>query len=198
MGYTHGVKWTEESIIDGILGVKNTLGIEYMPSKKEMASVTGNKKLSCAMTKHGGHIYFRDLLGLEEKESCSKLGDENEMYVMDLLKEKGYKPRKTPPRHPYDILVNDIVKIDVKSSNVIPSRVKGINEFTFSINNEFPKCDLFVFITILGDNRDLYIIPSKYIMQSQLAVCETSKYQKYKNRFDYIESYLKLHNKINN
>jgi len=42
MGYTHGTKWTEEQIVEGILGVKNALGTDYMPSKSKMLTVTGN------------------------------------------------------------------------------------------------------------------------------------------------------------
>lgn len=196
MGYTHGSKWNEELILEGILGVKNALGIDYMPSKKDMLTHTGNKGLSCAVTRHGGCTYFRDLLMLDDKDSCSKTGDENENYIMTILKEKGYKPRKTPPRHPYDILVNDVLKIDVKSANPILSKVKQMNEFVFSINNEFPKCDLFIFVTQFIDRKEIYIIPSSFVMQSQLGIGETSKYDCYKNRFDYIEDYIKLFKQI--
>lgn len=190
MGYTHGNKWNEDKIIEGILGVKNALGVEYMPSKNEMRQITGDKSLCSAMSKYGGYIYFRDLLGLDAKDSCSKTGDENEEYIMNLLKELGFKPRKTPPRHPYDILVNDVLKIDVKSANPTLSKVKNMNEFIFAINNEYPKCDLFIFITQLNDSKEVYLIPSKYVMQSQLGIGETSKYDCYKNRFDYIEKYI--------
>jgi hypothetical protein len=196
MSYTHGSKWNKELILEGILGVKNALGTEYMPSKSEMLKITGTKALSCAMTRHGGHTYFRNMLELEDKDSCTKTGDENEDYIMTLLKEQGYKPRKTPPRHPYDILVNDVLKIDVKSANPTLSKVKEMNEFVFSINNEYPKCDLFIFVTQLKNNKEVYIIPSNLVMQSQLGIGETSKYDCYKNRYDYIEKYISLFKSI--
>lgn len=176
--------------------MKNALGVPYMPSKTEMNQVTGGKGLGCAMTRYGGHLYYREYLGLDEKDSCSKFGDENEYYVLGLLKSRGFNVRKTPPRHPYDILVEDVLKIDVKSANPTLSKAKEMHEFVFSINNEFPKCDLLIFVTNEVEKKEVYIIPSKHIMQSQLGIGETSKYDIYKDRYDYIEKYIELFKQI--
>lgn len=197
MGYTHGKRWSESEIIKGILGVKDALGTEYMPSKSEMETVTGNKGLSNAVSRYGGVKYFRKLLNLEQKESCSLTGDINEYYIMEILKNKGFYVEKTKPRYPYDLLINGIVKIDVKSANPILSKVHEMNEFVFAINNIHPKCDLFIFVTQFPDGkRDEYIIPSHLIKQTQLGIGETSKYDIYLNKYDYIDKYINLYDQI--
>jgi hypothetical protein len=196
MGYTHGKKWTEREIIESILAAKKALCVDYMPSKKEIKVVLGNESLANAITRHGGFEYFQQKLNLKKKQSDTLTGDINELYIKQLLEERGYSVEKTKPRHPYDLLVNGIVKIDVKSANPIPSKVRGMNEFVFSIKNEQPKCDLFVFVKIFKEKKDLFIIPSHFIKQSQLGIGETSKYEKYLNRFDYIDQYIQLFNQI--
>lgn len=184
---------TENDIKEKIIEVRSSLCIDYMPTKSEMISFYGNTVLSNAVTKHGGHRYFADLLGLKLKDSCSLTGDINENYIKELLEKQGYVVTKMPPRHPYDLLVNGVVRIDVKSANPIKSKVKGMNQFVFSINNQFPKCDLFVFVKIYHvRHKDIYIIPSNQIRQSQLGIGETSKYDCYKNRFDYIDKFIKM------
>jgi hypothetical protein len=167
-----------------------------MPSKSDIEFVTGNKALGNAITKHGGFEYFRKFLGLDPKESCTLTGDKNEYYIMEVLKNKGYEVEKTKPRHPYDILVNGIVKIDVKSSNPFPSKVYKMNECVFAINNYQPKCDIFIFVTLINNKKDVYIIPSHFIKQSQLSIGETSKYDCYLNKYEYIDKYIELFNKI--
>ena len=36
MGYTHGTKWTEDSIKEGVLKVVSDLELDRMPSRKEV------------------------------------------------------------------------------------------------------------------------------------------------------------------
>lgn len=177
--------------------IQATLGIDYMPTKSEMQLILGDGKLGSWMAKKGRRNYIKDKLGLKDKPSCTLTGDINEYYVMDILKSKGYSVSKTKPRHPYDLLVDGFVKIDVKSANPIPSRVKKMNEFVFSINNQEPKCDLMVFVTVFSDEyKEVYIIPSHLIKQSQLGIGESSKYDIYKNRFDYIPKYINFYKTI--
>jgi hypothetical protein len=172
------------------------LNLDRLPSKSEVKFIVGNESLANAITRHGGWKYFSEKLNLPMKKSCSSFGDENEDYILNLLIEMGYDAIKTKPRHPYDILVNGIVKIDVKSSHSIPSKVYMMDEFVFSINNTQPKCDIFIFIKVFDNKKDIFVIPSHFIKQSQLGIGENSKYDKYKNRFDYIETYVDLFSKV--
>lgn len=187
----------EDQILDMIKNVKNSLCISYMPTKSEMIKFYGNSTLSNAVSRHGGHKFFANLLELEFKNSCSLTGDINEDFIKSILEDKGFKVEKMPARHPYDLLVNNNVRIDVKSANPILSKVKCMSEFVFSINNQYPKCDIFIFVTILADgNKEIYIIPSCLIRQSQLGIGETSKYDCYKGRYDYIDTFSRLFDKV--
>lgn len=197
MGYTHGSKWNDEIAIETILSVKDTLGVNYMPTNSEFKLILGNSKLVSWLNKNGRRARLKSELCLPDKPSCSLTGDVNEWYIINVLKDMGYTAEKTQPRHPYDILVNGVVKIDVKSANPIPSKVKKMNEFVFAINNREPKCDLMVFVTVFSEtNKEIYVIPSHLIKQSQLGIGESSKYDIYKNRFDYIPKYINFYETI--
>jgi hypothetical protein len=189
-------KWDEQKIAGEIMEAIHYLNSSNMPSRSDLEEC-GYGYLATAITKYGGYKYFADKLGLEQKQSATMTGDINEEYIYELLYDRGYKVEFTPPRHPYDLLVNGVVRIDVKSANPTPSKVKRMNEFVFAINNYFPKCDIFVFVKILGEEKkEVFIIPSNLIKQSQLGIGETSKYDCFKDRFDYIDTYTKLFEKV--
>lgn len=167
MGYTHGKKWDEQKIINTLTKVKNALYIDRMPSKSEVEEYCGDKSLSCAVSKHGGWAYFSKVMGLPMKNSCTTFGDENEQFIIEKIKSLGYDAIKTKVRHPYDILVNGIVKIDVKSAHLY-KRDGREPVYSFAINNEQPKCDIFICVAIKDDGEDIYVIPSHFIKQHQL------------------------------
>ncbi|WP_252233748.1 hypothetical protein [Clostridium sp. ZS1] len=90
-------------------------------------------------------------------------------------------------KHPYDLLVNDNVKIDVKSSNKYLSSA-GWNSYSFNLEKFNPTCDIYIIYCI--QDEKLLIIPSKFLKQTQLCITDkTSKYDIYKDRWDYIEQY---------
>lgn len=185
---------TERQILDMITELKTALCIDYMPTKSEMLTFYKNTTLANAVTKKGGHKYFANLLGLKLKKSCSQMGDASEEFIKEVLEKQGYDVKRTPPRHPYDLLVENLVRVDVKSANPMLSRVEMKKQYVYSINNEFPKCDVFIFVK--KDKKEIYVIPSNFIRQSQLGIGETSKYDIYKNRFDYINVFIDLHKKV--
>jgi hypothetical protein len=98
--------------------------------------------------------------------------------------------------YPFDLLINDLVKIDVKYSNLYHGETG--NFYSFRLAKKYPSCDVYFLIANNDVNqRMFYIIPSKDVMQLQISIGEhDSVYHKYLNRYDYIDKYLKLYNEI--
>lgn len=96
-----------------------------------------------------------------------------------------------PQNYPYDLLVNDSVKIDVKASKLYHG--KGGNFYSFNLEKPYCTCDLYVLRLINDDGieEDTLVIPSAHVAtNTQISVGESkSKYKKYSNRWDYISQY---------
>lgn len=91
MGYTHGKKWNDSEIIKSILIVKDWLGIDRMPTKKECDEYYGNFALSNAISRRKGGWYgLAKVLNLDIKESETTLGKVCEATVRAILLSKGF------------------------------------------------------------------------------------------------------------
>lgn len=188
-------KWTDELVEKEIKEVMKALNIERMPSNSEVKSVVGNG-LACKISKSGGYKYWADKLNLKTKNSETKLGQEYEEKVLKLLQTKGYEVEKMSTKHPYDLLVNLNIKVDVKVSNLYRGS-KG--EFhTFNLEKHNHNCDLFICVCVTdGEIVKTLVIPSKFLMKiSQLSVGIISIYDVFKDRYDFIEKYDGFYNKL--
>lgn len=193
MGYARGKRWTDSIVEEEIIAVVKVLGEDRMPSKSECDSITGNYALTNAIKRYGGFDYFANKLNLKIKESESKLGHKGEVQVKKKLENLGYKVERMRLKHPYDLLVNDNIKIDVKTSSKYKSP-EGWNSYSFNLEKENPTCDIYIFLC-LEDDKYL-IIPSKFLKQTQLTIGEVSKYDKYKDCWGYINQYDRFYKEI--
>lgn len=195
MGYVQGTRWTNELIEQEIIKVKEALNLSRMPSNSEVKSVVGNG-LACKISKTGGYKYWADKLNLKMKYSETKLGREYEEKIMKLLQSKGCEVEQMSIKHPYDLLVNLNIKVDVKVSNLYRGE-KG--EFhTFNLEKHNHNCDLFICVCVTDDEIvKTLVIPSKFLMKvSQLSIGNNSVYDVFKDRFDYIEKYDVFYNQL--
>ena len=194
MGYNgKGRLWTEEDIINEIINVTKILNINRMPTASEIDLALGNSSLGNAISKRGGYKFWANKLNLKTKDSESNLGKRWEYEVKDLLEEMGYKVDKMSTNHPYDLLINDNIKIDVKVSNLTK-----YNYFTFNLTKPYHNCDIFICVCI-DENKIVkpLVIPSKRLMGiKQLSVGTNSEYDCYKDRYDYIEIYDKFYDTL--
>lgn len=94
MGYTFGIQWNDKLIKEEILKVMEVLNINRMPSSDEMKLVTGNTKLTNAIRRHGGYLFWAASLNLEQSECETRTGFKEELNVKALLESKGYKVEK--------------------------------------------------------------------------------------------------------
>lgn len=189
MGYTHGIKWSNELIEKKIKEVMKALCIDHMPSVKEMELVIGDFSLSNKIAKTGGSYKWARKLGLNIKESETKLGKKYEGYSVGIISQKGYKTKRMSVKHPYDLLVEDNIKVDVKVSK--PYSNENGTYHTFNLEKRSPTCDIYMCF-LLDDDESidrLIIIPSKYVKLTQLSIGKNSKYNVYCDRWDYIEKY---------
>lgn len=191
MGYSHGQRWDDEKIIQEIIKVKEFLKIDTMPTHSQMNNVTNNTMLSNAISRHGGSNRFAEILGLEIKPSESKLGEEYELLFMEHVEAMTcLKVEKMPVKHPYDVLVGDSVKVDVKVSNI--SKFNG-GYYTFNLEKKHPTCDVFACYCLDSDNKPskVYIIPAIALKgMTQLSVgINTSEYDKWLYRWDLLTTY---------
>jgi hypothetical protein len=196
MGYTHGKRWTDEKVEKEVKKVMVALNINRFPTRSEMELVTRNHGLSVKISKSGGFKEWAKKLNLPLKESETQLGQEYEEIIRNIIKkETGYIFELTNTKHPYDLYL-DGVKIDVKVSNRHYPE-KNYYYYTFNLEKIPPTCDIYVCLCKNKSHIDkILVIPSTEIDAiNQLSIGKESKYDKYKDRFDYIEEYYNFYNK---
>lgn len=197
MGYTHGVQWDDEKIKREIIKVKDALKLNRMPTRGEMRAELGNDCLTCAISKRKGYYGYARELNLEIKDSCTTTGKEYERVSADILRKMGFKVEQMPQNYPYDLLVEDFVKVDVKASHMY--RGKGGHFFSFRIGKPFATCDIYLFLELSEDDEieRIMVIPSKFIFyRKQIGCGKSSVYNKFTNRFDYIADMAKYFHEI--
>ncbi len=195
MGYTHGTRWTDEIIKNKILEVVKFYNLDRMPTRSEVEVYFGDYSLSNAISRRkGGWYSLAKELEFPIKECETTFGKSHEQIVMENLISQGYEVRRMSQNFPYDLLVNDCVKVDVKASRLY--RGKGGNFYSFNLEKPFCTCDIYILrlISEEGIEKDTLVIPSSHVStNTQISVGETkSKYQKYSKRWDYVEMYFEF------
>lgn len=196
MGHAHGTKWTDEMVESQIQSVMKALNLTRMPSRSEIELVTKSSKLTNKISKTGGFYKWADILGLEIKDSDTLTGIRFENEISEFLNSKGYDVELTSVKHPYDILVNESVKIDTKYANLYESNIG--NFYIFNLEKKSPTCDIYVCCCVDKSlNKKMYIIPSKFLNIKTLSIGEfKSKYNRFIDRWDYIAEYDKFYSSI--
>lgn len=185
MGYAKGIRWTDELIADAIMAVANQFDPPRMPSNDEAKRMTGSCALSNAISKNGGYKHWADKLGLAQKHSETKLGIEGERYLAELLQTMGYRVETTSANHPYDLLIDGCVKVDVKTAKT--SYIRGCPVHAYRLAKKQQTCDFYIFYEY--DTLRVYVVPAhKCQGQVQVEMGYNSKlYAKYLGAFHLIK-----------
>jgi hypothetical protein len=168
-----------------------------MPSRSEILKVfDNNSTLHNKIVRTGGYRKWADALNLEIKESETKTGQDFEEIAMDLLIGRGFEVEKMTTKHPFDLLINKTVKIDVKSGR--PYLLNGSRCHSFGINKKQGSCDIYIILALdETDNIErTFIIPSHHLKVTTLSIGENSSYNKYIKRFDVINLYSDFHKSV--
>jgi hypothetical protein len=191
MNCTHGTRWDDEKIKKAILRVKDACELDRMPSRKECVGYFGDNALTSAVSKrYGGWYALAKEMGLPIKKSETYFGKRQEGVVCEMLIARGFEVERMSQNFPYDILVDNCVKVDVKASHLY--RGNQGNFFTFNLEKKYATCDVYVLLTLDDDNNitNYFIVPSCFVIRNtQISMGEhVSKYHKYKDRWDYIDN----------
>lgn len=190
-------QWTYEKVVKGIKEVMKTLDIDRMPSRSEIEMVTGNTSLANKVYRTGGYRAWAEELGLSLKECETQKGNDWEFKIMEELLSTGYEVEKMSTKHPYDLLVENFIKIDVKVSSYYKG--KNYQYHTFNLGKTHHNCDIFILVGLDDEGKAVkrLIIPSKFLMgKKQISVGLTSEYDKFNERCDYIDKYIDFYKEL--
>lgn len=190
-------KWTDDVIEKELASVVKSLRINTMPSSGDLISL-GRLDLQVAISKNGGFRYWAEKLKLDKKESASNKGLDYEDKAKLELIERGFKVDAMTNGHPYDLLVNGNVKVDVKVSS--PHYYRGDRNHTFRPSSKYSTCDIYICYALDDDNsvERLFVIPSKFLKVQTLCIGKDSKYNSFINKWDYIKKYSDFYESIKN
>ena len=194
MGYAKGTRWTDELIKEKIMEVVGAQELNRMPSRRECIEHFHNESLVNAVSKRKGWYALAQELGLPIKECETTFGKKHEQSAQERLISLGYEVRRMSQNFPYDLLVNDCVKIDVKASRLY--RGANGNFYTFNLEKPYCTCDIYVLYLVddCGNIGNALIVPSKFVpTNTQISVGETnSKYYKFSEKWEYVFEYCKF------
>ena len=123
-------------------------------------------------------------------------GNQAEVRAAEILRHNGFMPELMPLHHPFDMLINGSIRIDVKSTYKplrSPSRKNTSPMWTFHVKQDTRhKCDFY--FCMIAETEDIFIIPSKDVPDNMdnITFCfpterpELSKWQNYQDAYDLI------------
>lgn len=195
MEHLHRTKWTPNKVVEEVLKVKDALNVDRLPTRSECDLVTNSKSLSNAITHYFGWYGLAEKLGLPLKKSKTTTGKTMESLADDLLRKKGFNVQRMTQNHPFDLLINNCVRIDVKASHIYHG--ENGDYYTFALGKKFHCCDFFM-LSELNDLNEIIrtmIVPATSVMnKSQISVgIVNSKYFKYTDRYDCIEKLIRFY-----
>lgn len=194
---SHG-KWNPEIAKSELVRIKKEIGIDYMPTRSEILEHENNFSLCSYISRSLGYYGYAKQLGLEIKKSETTVGKSCEHEIACRLESEGHKVDQMPQNFPYDLLVDECLKIDVKYSNLYHG--PNGNFYRFSWDKKYPTCDVYVLVSGIRGNstKTFRIIPSCHIKNiSGISMGEISSiYDAYIDRWDYIGRYLNFYANI--
>lgn len=196
MAHSHGIAWTQELIEQKIMEVVHGLEIVYMPTRSQIHEYFGNSALTDKISKSLGYYGWAKKLNLPIKSSETTTGKRGEAFVANILSEKGYLVERMQQNYPYDLFVNNCIKVDVKYSNLFHGSNGSF--YAFGLAKKYPTCDIYILVANDdSDKKSIYVLPSKNAMQKQISIGEhTSVYSKYQDKYEYIDRMIALVSKI--
>ena len=187
--------WTKEKIKEETLKSIDILCIDRMPTREEFVSINRND-LHCAISKIFKYSVIAKDMGLELKRCETRKGQKYEKIAEDLISKKGYDVQRMSTKHPYDLLVNECIKIDIKVSK--PHFFNSSRTHSFRTAKKFATCDIYIMFA-MDENENLeklLIIPGYKLKITTLCIGKNSSYDKYIERWDYLNSFDLFYKKI--
>ncbi len=188
-------KWNKNTIIEDTKKAMVTLGVKRMPTASELMSI-GRNDLHCAISKRFTYSVIAKHMNIEMKSSETNTGNKYEDVAKRLIESKGYQVKKMTTKHPFDLLVEGNVKIDVKMGAA--HYHFGSRAHTFRPSSEYSTCDIYVCFAVSekGSIENVFIIPSKFAKVVTINVGSDSKYNKFIEKWNFIDDYVEFYNSV--
>ncbi len=170
--------WTDEKVHQELLSICGGTGV--FPSNTDLVKL-GRNDLSNQIARRGGFIHWSKRLGFERVSSDSDTGWHGEDECLKILSDFGFTAEKTGRlRAPYDILVNESVRIDVKTAKF--AEYGPCRGWFYRIGKD-TSADILMLYQM--DAKDSYIIPWSICPSTNITISKSGgKYAKFKNAFD--------------
>jgi hypothetical protein len=181
---TQRTRWNDGLIESEIRAVALSLG--HFPVKNELSGMK-REDLSNAICKSLGFVGWAKRLGMERAISDSDFGWAGEESVVAELQRRGFTASRTKEvKAPFDILVNNIVRIDVKNARFASYPTKhGSCDGWFYRLGKMCQADLVALHQY--DEGSTYIIPWSLIPTSNVTITREGKYSHYKEAWWLVE-----------
>lgn len=184
------MKWNDKLIESELIASMKILNVDRMPTANELKSI-GRNDLHCILSRTKKYSGWAAHMGIALKRSETVVGQEAESKMADfLMRSNNFSEiERMSTRHPYDLLIDRVVKVEVKYARSYYSN--GYKTITFNLSKDKPTCDIYILIAHDSDSgkEKVYVIPSHYVQMKMLNMGVKTKYEKYLNRFDYIVIY---------
>ena len=178
------IKWTEAMIADKIMEIHRNTGL--FPTVTYLKR-TGQNNLSCKIVKTGGFEHWAARLGLKRAHSDSDTGWSGEIEVMTLL-QKGWSnvTRSKSVTAPFDLLVNNVLRVDVKSARF--AKYGPCSGWFYRIG-KMPQADVIALYQL--DTKEVYWIPWNRVPTSNITITKTGGiYAMFRNNIDIVRRML--------
>lgn len=147
--------WTDELIAEEARRVAQSLG--HFPSAQELRQL-GRNDLACVIGKRGGFLRWADRIGIARHGSDSDTGWEGEEAVRREFLARGiFCVRSKAIKAPFDLLAQEVLKIDVKSARFAEYGGKSASRGWFYRVGKICQADLVIFYQL--DTSSFYAVP---------------------------------------
>src|ERR1044072_964101 len=112
------VRWTTDAVHAEARRIAEALG--HFPSASELRAINRGDLTNQIRRKGGGFVATAATIGAIRRESCSDKGWRGEELFCSLCDQEGLAAVRTKGvKFPYDVLVSECVRVDVKAANYI-------------------------------------------------------------------------------
>lgn len=114
----------------------------------------------------------------------------------ELIENMDYMTEQMSCKYPFDLLVNDKIRIDVKAAKAYISR--GSRCHTVGINKRYAACDLYLIFALDKDENieRTFVIPGCDLRVTSMNFGKNSIYNIYLDRWDLLKKYDDFYNNL--
>jgi hypothetical protein len=179
--------WSTAEVEAEATRLASTLG--HFPTNSELRAI-GRNDLAMQITRRGGFAEMAKRLGIDRIESASDLGWDGERAVCERLTARGFSVTGSRGvRSPYDLIVDGVVRVDVKTAARTTYRHNGDGSFSgwFYRIGKYVQSD--VVILFQKDTGACYVLPWWVCNATNITLCGLGGiYAEYRNAFHIIDS----------